>query len=148
MVRKRAKRTATQPYNQEHITILVYGPADDDAPVPEGIAATWHEWGFRLMTNHIPHHPGTRPWGFWRFERDEPMPTTPVLQLARLVARNDLCTEEYEQLRQRIADRPHLDGREQLLAILDGESLPADELDELDGPGGAWDYLWLVPQPY
>jgi hypothetical protein len=125
------------PNSQNVIPNLEYGDLDRDA-----CASAWRELGFQVLAEHLIRYPGTRPWGFWIFERNEPMPETPVGELARLVELNDLTIEEDAELRRLIAERPHLDGRDQLLAILDGETLSENELDELYW---AFDGLKLVP---
>ncbi len=164
MTRRRAKRRALHPeYGSAHTGTLCGGWPCEGAKsldaTPDSIdtighgewadsldkaacAKAWHELGGSIMDDwfQTTSHYGTRPFAWWIFERDMEMPESPVQQCAMLVAMNDLCLEEDADLRQRIAARPRCTP---LLAMLDGKTPTANELDEWDGPGGLWDYLSL-----
>ena len=157
------RRAIASPYGSGHIECLRNGwPYETDLDATPNSTSTigvgewadaldrdackkaWHELGGSIMDEWFRStgNYGRRPFAWWIFERDMEMPDMPVLQFAMLVAMNDICIEEDAELRQRIAARPKC---APLLSMLDGTVPDAAELDEWDGPGGLFDYLFLAP---
>ena len=156
VIRKKLKRKARPPFNTAHVATLCLGVPhagaeslqatettteviehDCDAPPLDRrkCAAAWHELGYQIMRQWIADHPGTRPWGFWTFERHESHPASAAEQLVRLVEFGDLTIEEEAWLRDRSA-RPDIPAADQRLfrQALAGEWAPDgdDEVCRLD----------------
>ena len=81
MIRKR--QTPSSVISPALRRFLEYGVNPETADLPDPLAFfvmsradrcadLWPEWGSEILPDWIRKHPGTRPWGWWRFEAPEP----------------------------------------------------------------------------
>lgn len=45
---------------------------DGPAPAEDTLRAAWQQHGEALTAEHVAAHPGSRPWGWWRYDAPEP----------------------------------------------------------------------------
>src|SRR5262249_344396 len=58
----------------------------------------WKEFGAAITARHIAKHPGSRPWGWWRYDAPERRDTSTETQLQFLRRLNLLTAEERERV--------------------------------------------------
>lgn len=44
---------------------------DGDAIDDEALRSLWEQYGSEILRDHITNHPGSRPWGWWRWDSPE-----------------------------------------------------------------------------
>jgi hypothetical protein len=94
MTRPLARRRRTIPTFTERRWLLSGRPYA--LPYLEGgkwAQRLWKEFGSMITERHIAKHPGTRPWGWWKYDAPERRDSSRETQLAYL-RRLDLLTDE------------------------------------------------------
>ena len=99
MTRPLSRRRRTIPTFTERRWLLSGRPYA--IPFLEGgewAARLWREFGAMITERHIRKHPGSRPWGWWKYDAPQPRNSSAETQLAYLQRLNLLTEEEKERV--------------------------------------------------